>query len=77
MTHAAAIKTPLLVLQGDADNVVPPAQAQLSSTRCAPAAGRSSTTCTRARATAGRKPETMTDELERVEAFLTRWVLHR
>ena len=29
VTHAAAIKVPLLVLQGDADNVVPPAQAQV------------------------------------------------
>ena len=28
VTHAAAIRVPLLVLQGDADNVVPPAQAQ-------------------------------------------------
>ena len=27
MTHAAAIRVPVLVLQGDADNVVPPAQA--------------------------------------------------
>ena len=29
VTHAASIKVPLLLLQGDADNVVPPAQAQL------------------------------------------------
>ena len=29
VTHAAAIRAPLLVLQGDADPVVPPAQAQL------------------------------------------------
>ena len=56
VTHAAAIRVPLLVLQGDADNVVPPAQAQLLVDAVRGGGARSSTTSTRARATAGPGP---------------------
>jgi dipeptidyl aminopeptidase/acylaminoacyl peptidase len=77
VTHAAGIKTPLLVLQGDVDNVVPPAQAQLLVDAVRAGGGVVEHHVYAGEGHGWAKPETMTDELERVEAFLTRWVLHR
>lgn len=77
VTHAAAIKTPLLVLQGDADNVVPPEQAQLVVDAIRGAGGTVEHHVYEGEGHGWSRPETVTDELERVEAFLDRWVLKR
>jgi dipeptidyl aminopeptidase/acylaminoacyl peptidase len=76
-THAAAIKVPLLILQGDADNVVPPAQAQLLVDAVRGAGGTVEHHVYAGEGHGWSRPETVTDELERVEAFLNRWVLRR
>ena len=75
VTHAAAIKVPMLVLQGDADNVVPPAQAQLVVDAVRGGGGTVDHHVYAGEGHGWSRPETMTDELERVEAFLDRWVL--
>jgi dipeptidyl aminopeptidase/acylaminoacyl peptidase len=77
VTHARDITVPTLVLQGDADKVVPPAQAQQMV-----AAMRSGGATVEHHVYEGEghgwtKVETIADALERVEAFLTRWVLRR
>jgi dipeptidyl aminopeptidase/acylaminoacyl peptidase len=77
VTHAASIKVPLLLLQGDADNVVPPAQAQLVVDAVRAAGGTVDHHVYAGEGHGWGRPETVTDELERVEAFLTRWVLRR
>ena len=77
VTHAAAIRVPLLVLQGDADRWCRPRRRSSSSTRCVPRAGPSSTTCTRARVTAGRDARPWRTSCERTWAFLERWVVRR
>jgi dipeptidyl aminopeptidase/acylaminoacyl peptidase len=77
VTHAASIRVPLLVLQGDADNVVPPAQAQEVVDVVRGAGGTVEHHVYEGEGHGWAKPETMTDELERVDAFLTRWVLRR
>jgi dipeptidyl aminopeptidase/acylaminoacyl peptidase len=77
VTHAASIRVPLLVLQGDADNVVPPAQAQEVVDAVRGAGGKVEHHVYEGEGHGWAKPETMIDELERVDAFLTRWVLHR
>lgn len=77
VTHAAAIRVPLLVLQGDADNVVPPAQAQEVVDLVRGAGGTVEHHVYEGEGHGWAKPETMADELERVDAFLTRWVLRR
>ncbi len=77
VTHAGAIKVPLLVLQGDADNVVPPAQAQLMVDAVRAGGGTVDHHVYAGEGHGWSRPETMTDELERVEAFLGRWVLRR
>jgi dipeptidyl aminopeptidase/acylaminoacyl peptidase len=75
VTHAAEIRVPLLVLQGDADNVVPPAQAQDVVEAVRGAGGTVDHHVYAGEGHGWRLPETMTDELERVHAFLERWVL--
>jgi dipeptidyl aminopeptidase/acylaminoacyl peptidase len=77
VTHAASIRVPLLVLQGDADNVVPPAQAQEVVDVVRGAGGTVEHHVYEGEGHGWARPETMIDELERVDAFLTRWVLHR
>ncbi|HEY3723835.1 MAG TPA: S9 family peptidase [Acidimicrobiia bacterium] len=77
VTHAASIKVPLLLLQGDADNVVPPAQAQLVVDAVRATGGTVDHHVYAGEGHGWGRPETMTDELERVEAFVTRWVLRR
>lgn len=76
-THAAAIKVPVLVLQGDADNVVPPAQAQTMVDAVRAGGGTVEHHVYEGEGHGWSRPETVTDELERVEAFLSRWVLRR
>ena len=67
MTHAASIRVPLLVLQGDADNVVPPAQAQEVVDAVRGAGGTVEHHVYEGEGHGWAKPETMIDELERVE----------
>jgi dipeptidyl aminopeptidase/acylaminoacyl peptidase len=77
VTHAATIRVPLLVLQGDADKVVPPAQAEEVVDAIRGAGGTVEHHVYEGEGHGWAKPETVIDELERVDAFLTRWVLHR
>ena len=77
VTHAGAIRVPLLVLQGDADDVVPPAQAQAVVDAVRAAGGTVDVHVYPGEGHGWSRPETVTDELERVDAFLTRWVLRR
>ncbi|MGZ4798637.1 MAG: S9 family peptidase [Acidimicrobiia bacterium] len=77
VTHAGSIKVPLLVLQGDADNVVPLAQAQLMVDAVRAGGGTVDQHVYEGEGHGWSKPETITDELERVERFLNRWVLRR
>jgi dipeptidyl aminopeptidase/acylaminoacyl peptidase len=77
VTHASKIAVPLLVLQGDADNVVPPAQAQAVVDAVRAAGGTVEHHVYEGEGHGWSRPDTMIDELERVEAFLTRWVLTR
>lgn len=77
VTHASKIAVPLLVLQGDADNVVPPAQAQAVVDAVRAAGGTVEHHVYEGEGHGWSRPETVIDELERVEAFLTRWVLTR
>lgn len=74
-SRAHEITVPVLVLQGDDDKVVPPAQSQ-SVVDALRAAG----TPVEHHVYAGEghgwsRPDTVIDSLERTEAFLTRWVL--
>jgi dipeptidyl aminopeptidase/acylaminoacyl peptidase len=77
VTHASSIRVPLLVLQGDSDNVVPPAQAQEVVDAVRAAGGTVEHHVYEGEGHGWAKPDTMVDELERVDAFLTRWVLRR
>ncbi len=77
VTHASAIRVPLLVLQGDADKVVPPAQAQSVVDAVRAAGGTVDHHVYAGEGHGWSRPETVTDELERVQAFLERWVLRR
>ena len=77
VNHAAEIKVPLLVLQGDRDNTVPKAQADA----LVDALRRTGATVEyhlyEGEGHGWSKPETVADELDRAEKFLTRWVLKR
>jgi dipeptidyl aminopeptidase/acylaminoacyl peptidase len=77
VTQAAGIKVPLLVLQGDADQVVPPAQAQALVDAVRSGGGTVEHHVYESEGHGWARPETVIDELERVERFLTRWVLTR
>ena len=77
MTRAGDISVPVLVLQGADDKVVPPAQAERLV-----AALRTAGTPVEHHVYEGEghgwtRPETVQDDLERTDAFLTRWVLRR
>jgi dipeptidyl aminopeptidase/acylaminoacyl peptidase len=77
VTHATAIHVPLLVLQGDADRVVPPEQAR----RLVDAA-RDAGATVEAHVYAGEghgwsRPETVVDVYTRTDAFLRRAILER
>jgi dipeptidyl aminopeptidase/acylaminoacyl peptidase len=77
VNHVAEITVPLLVLQGDRDNTVPKAQAD----SLVEALRRKGSTVEyhvyEGEGHGWSKPETVADELERAEKFLTRWVLKR
>jgi dipeptidyl aminopeptidase/acylaminoacyl peptidase len=77
VTHAAKITVPVLVLQGDRDNTVPKAQADA----LVEALRRKGSTVEyhvyEGEGHGWSKPDTVADELERAEKFLTRWVLKR
>jgi dipeptidyl aminopeptidase/acylaminoacyl peptidase len=77
VTQAGAIDVPLLVLQGDADKVVPPAQAQALVDAVRAGGGTVEHHVYPGEGHGWSHPETVIDELERVDAFLTRWVLTR
>ena len=76
VTHAAAIHAPLLVLQGDADPVVPPAQAQLLVDAVRAAGGTVEHHVYAGEGHGWSRRETVQDELERTWAFLERWVVN-
>ena len=77
VTHAAKITVPLLVLQGDRDNTVPKAQADALVDALRRAGAAVEYHVYEGEGHGWSKPETVADELERAEKFLTRWVLKR
>ncbi len=76
VTHAAAIAAPLLVLQGDADPVVPPAQAQLLVDAVRAAGGTVEHHVYAGEGHGWSRRETVEDELARTWAFLERHVVN-
>ena len=74
ITHAAAIRVPLLVLQGDADEVVPKAQADALVAAVRAAGGTVDSRVYEGEGHGWTREETIADELERTIAFLERWV---
>ena len=74
---AGGITAPLLVLQGDRDNTVPKAQADAMVEAVRRAGGTVEYHVYEGEGHGWSKPETVADELERAEKFLTRWVLKR
>jgi dipeptidyl aminopeptidase/acylaminoacyl peptidase len=77
VNHAADITVPLLVLQGDRDNTVPKAQADTLVDALRRAGATVEYHVYEGEGHGWSKPETVADELERAEKFLTRWVLKR
>jgi dipeptidyl aminopeptidase/acylaminoacyl peptidase len=77
VTHAAKINVPLLVLQGDRDTTVPKAQADALVEALRRAGSTVEYHTYEGEGHGWAKPETVADELERSERFLTRWVLKR
>lgn len=77
VTHARQIRVPLLVLQGDADRVVPPRQAELLVDAVRAAGGTVEHHVYEGEGHGWSKIETVQDELERTQGFLERWVLER
>jgi dipeptidyl aminopeptidase/acylaminoacyl peptidase len=77
VNHAARITVPLLVLQGDRDRTVPKAQADAVVDAVRRAGGTVEYHVYEGEGHGWSKPETVADELERSERFLTRWVLKR
>ncbi len=74
VTHAAELRVPLLVLQGDEDEVVPAAQAQLLVDAVRAAGGTVEHHVYPGEGHGFAKIATIVDELERTLAFLERWV---
>lgn len=77
VNHAAEISVPLLVLQGDRDNTVPKAQADTLVDALRRAGATVEYHVYEGEGHGWSKPETVADELERAEKFLTRWILKR
>lgn len=77
VTHAAAISVPVLVLQGGADKVVPPAQARAMVDAMRAGGARVDYLEYEGEGHGWSRADTIADALERTDAFLTRWVLRR
>lgn len=77
LNHVDKITVPLLVLQGDRDNTVPKAQADALVEALRRAGSPVEYHVYEGEGHGWSKPETVADELERAEKFLTRWVLKR
>lgn len=74
---AASICSPLLILQGDADKVVPPAQSRAIADRLRVLGREVEVHFYEGEGHGWLRPETIEDELMRTESFLTRHVLQR
>ncbi len=74
---ADRIRSPLLILQGDADPVVPPAQSRAIADRLRSLGRTVETHFYEGEGHGWLRPETMVDELERIESFLRRQVLQQ
>jgi dipeptidyl aminopeptidase/acylaminoacyl peptidase len=74
---AEAIRSPLLILQGDADAVVPPAQSRAIADRLRALGREVEIHFYEGEGHGWLRPETIEDELVRTDAFLTRHVLQR
>jgi dipeptidyl aminopeptidase/acylaminoacyl peptidase len=74
---AAQVTVPLLVLQGDRDDTVPKAQADALVDSLRRKGSAVEYHVYEGEGHGWSKPETIADELERSEKFLTRWVLKR
>jgi len=77
VNHAAKINVPVLVLQGDRDNTVPKAQADALVDALRRSGAAVEYHVYEGEGHGWSKPETVADELDRAEKFLTRWVLKR
>jgi dipeptidyl aminopeptidase/acylaminoacyl peptidase len=77
VNQAAKINVPLLVLQGDRDTTVPKAQADALVDALRRAGSTVEYHVYEGEGHGWSKPETVADELERAEKFLTRWILKR
>ncbi len=75
VAHASEIRVPVLVLQGDADKVVPPQQARLVVDAIRNAGGTVEHHVYEGEGHGFQRPETIADVLDRTDAFLTKWVL--
>jgi dipeptidyl aminopeptidase/acylaminoacyl peptidase len=77
ITHAAAIRVPLLVLQGETDRVVPPEQAQRLVDAVRRGGGDVDAHVYPGEGHGWSRPETIIDVYQRADAFLGRAVLGR
>jgi dipeptidyl aminopeptidase/acylaminoacyl peptidase len=77
VTHAREITVPVLVLQGADDQVVPLSQAQLLVDSMRAAGGTVEQHVYEAEGHGFSREATIVDSFERIDAFLTRWVLQR
>jgi dipeptidyl aminopeptidase/acylaminoacyl peptidase len=77
VSRAGEIAVPVLVLQGAEDTVVPPAQAQLLVDSMRAAGGTVEQHVYDGEGHGFSKEATIVDSFERIEAFLTRWVVQR
>lgn len=77
VTHAASIRVPLLVLQGDQDRVVPPEQARRLVDAVRAAGGHVDAHVYAGEGHGWSRPETVIDVYARTDAFLRRVVLDR
>jgi dipeptidyl aminopeptidase/acylaminoacyl peptidase len=77
INHAADISAPLLVLQGEVDDTVPKAQADALVEALRRRGAPVDYHVYEGEGHGWNRPDTVADELERAERFLTRWVLRR
>lgn len=75
VAHASKIRVPVLVLQGDADKVVPPEQARLVVDAIRSTGGTVEHHVYEDEGHGFQRPDTVSDALERTDAFLRKWVL--